>query len=185
MHASRCRRSGGRGGVRRRTPPPTRRQQHINRYQLQSTYDSSDVTVSPFIDIMINRLHTAPTNPSTTRLSIAQPAVKFQPSLCRRLNHQPHVSIFRCTYYHHHCSHNQYGSPAQSPSMDVCDQSSDPGPSGFVGVLSMTYVPPPLDPATLRASRTTQYADPYAAVRVSLATSTTAPPSDEPYTGYR
>ncbi|KAJ8594942.1 hypothetical protein M405DRAFT_808080 [Rhizopogon salebrosus TDB-379] len=76
---------------------------------------------------------------------------------------------------------------APRPSMDVHDQSSDPGPSGFGGVLSMTYTPPPSNSATHRASRTTQYADPYVAVRVrvSLATSTTAPPSDEPYTGYR
>ncbi|KAJ8588810.1 hypothetical protein M405DRAFT_881963 [Rhizopogon salebrosus TDB-379] len=59
--------------------------------------------------------------------------------------------------------------PATRLSMDVYDQSSDPGPSGFGSVLSTTY----------------QYADLYAVVRVSLATSTTAPPSDEPYTGYR
>ncbi|KAJ8581002.1 hypothetical protein M405DRAFT_833254 [Rhizopogon salebrosus TDB-379] len=157
MHAPRCRRSGGRGGVRRRTPPPTRRQQHINWHQLQSTYDSSNTTVSPFTDIMINRLPAAPTNPSTTRLSIAQPAVNLPLT-----NHS-----------------------APRPCMDVYDQFSDLGPSEFGGVLSMTYVPPPLDPATLRASRTTQYADPYAAERASLATSTAAPPSDEPYTGYR
>jgi hypothetical protein len=66
IHASQCRRSGGRGGVRRRTPPPTRRQQHINRCQLQSTYDNPNATVSPFTDIMINRLPTALTNSSTT-----------------------------------------------------------------------------------------------------------------------
>ncbi|KAJ8589742.1 hypothetical protein M405DRAFT_881437 [Rhizopogon salebrosus TDB-379] len=37
---------------------------------------------------------------------------------------------------------------------------------------------------TLRVSRAMQYVDPYAAVRVSLGTSTKAPPSDEPYTKY-
>jgi hypothetical protein len=46
------------------------------------------------------------------------------------------------------------------------------------------YAPPLLDPATLRVSRTMQYVDPYASVGVSLGTSTEAPPSDEPYTGY-
>jgi hypothetical protein len=94
---------GGRGGGRRRTPSPTRRQQ-LNRYQVQSTYDNSNATVSPFTDIMINRLPSAPTNPSTT-------STRRQPSLCRRLNYQPHVSIFYCTYYHHHCSHNHYDLP--------------------------------------------------------------------------
>ncbi|KAJ8588719.1 hypothetical protein M405DRAFT_933935 [Rhizopogon salebrosus TDB-379] len=74
--------------------------------------------------------------------------------------------------------------PAPRPSMDVYDQFSDAAPSGFGGV-SMTYAPPSSDPTTLRGSKTMQYADPYAAVRVSLATSTAAPPSDEPYTGYR
>ncbi|KAJ8584654.1 hypothetical protein M405DRAFT_826401 [Rhizopogon salebrosus TDB-379] len=77
---------------------------------------------------MINRLPTAPTNPSTTCR---------QPSLPQT---QPPTTLWT----------------------DVYDQSSDPDPSGFGG-----------------------YADPYVAVRVSLATSTTAPPSDEPYTGYR
>jgi hypothetical protein len=28
-----------------------------------------------------------------------------------RRQHQPHISIFHCTYYHHHCSHNQYDLP--------------------------------------------------------------------------
>ncbi|KAJ8580575.1 hypothetical protein M405DRAFT_834049 [Rhizopogon salebrosus TDB-379] len=54
--------------------------------------------------------------------------------------------------------------------MDAYGAFSDPAPSGFGGV-STTYAPPP--------------ADPYAAVRASLATSTTSPPSYEPYTGYR
>ncbi|KAJ8588796.1 hypothetical protein M405DRAFT_819082 [Rhizopogon salebrosus TDB-379] len=127
---------------------------------------------------MINRLPTAPTNPSTTRLSIAQPAVNHLSAADSTTNHTSAYSTAPTTT-------TGTSSPAQSPSIDVYDQFSDPGPSGFGGVLLMTYAPPPSDPATLRASRTTQYADPYAAVQVSLATSTTAPPSDEPYTGYR
>ncbi|KAJ8579271.1 hypothetical protein M405DRAFT_939214 [Rhizopogon salebrosus TDB-379] len=74
--------------------------------------------------------------------------------------------------------------PASRPSMDAYGAFSDPAPSGFGGV-STTYAPPPSDPATPRVSRTMQYADPYAAVRALLATSTTSPPSYEPYTGYR
>ncbi|KAJ8592181.1 hypothetical protein M405DRAFT_813180 [Rhizopogon salebrosus TDB-379] len=54
--------------------------------------------------------------------------------------------------------------------MDAYGAFSDPAPSGFGGV-STTYAPPPSDPC--------------AAVRASLATSTTSPPSYEPYAGYR
>ncbi|KAJ8582110.1 hypothetical protein M405DRAFT_831263 [Rhizopogon salebrosus TDB-379] len=124
---------------------------------------------------MINRLPTAPTNPSTTRLSIAQPAVNT--------NHTSAYSIPPTTTTI--APTTSTTCPAPRPSMDMYAQFSDPGPSGFGGVLSMTHAPPPSNPATLRASRTTQYADSYASVRVSLATSTTAPPSDELYTGYR
>ncbi|KAJ8588811.1 hypothetical protein M405DRAFT_819158 [Rhizopogon salebrosus TDB-379] len=43
----------------------------------------------------------------------------------------------------------------------------------------------PSDPATLRASRTMQHADPYTAMRTSLATSATGPPTYELYIGYQ
>jgi hypothetical protein len=103
--------------------------------------------VSSFTDIMISRLSTAPTNPTTT----PPPPVRVA---------LPQGQVW--TY----------------------DQFSDPAQSGFGGV-PMMYAPPLLDPAALRVSRTMQYVDPYAAVGVSLGTSTEAPASDEPYTGYR
>ncbi|KAJ8580161.1 hypothetical protein M405DRAFT_819146 [Rhizopogon salebrosus TDB-379] len=120
---------------------------------------------------MINGLPTAP------------PAVNRLPAADSTINHTSAYSTAPTTTTI--TPTTSMSPPAPRPSMDVYGQFSDPGPSGFGGVLSMTYAPPPLDPATLRASRTTQYADPYAAVRVSLATSRTAPPSDEPYTRYR
>ncbi|KAJ8587813.1 hypothetical protein M405DRAFT_820876, partial [Rhizopogon salebrosus TDB-379] len=156
---------------------------HINRYQLQLIYDSSNVTVSPFTDIVSNRLLTAPTNPSTTRLSIAQPAVNRLSATDSTTNHTSAYSTASITTIIAPTTGMSW--PAPRPSMDMYDQFSDPGPSGFGSVPSMTYAPPTLDPATPRTSWMTQYADQYAAVRVSLATSTTAPPSDEPYTGCR
>ncbi|KAJ8584164.1 hypothetical protein M405DRAFT_827293 [Rhizopogon salebrosus TDB-379] len=117
------------------------------------------------------------------RLSIAQPAVNRLSAADSTANHTSAYSTAPTTTTI--VPTTSTSCPASRPSMDVYDQSSDPGPSAFGDVLSMTYAPPPSSPATLRASRTTQYADPYAAVRVSLATSTAAPPSDEPYTGYR
>jgi hypothetical protein len=120
MLASGCRRSGGRGGVRRRTPSSTRRQQHINRYQLQLTYDSSNVTVSPFADIMINRLPTAPTNPSTTRLSIAQPAVNRLSATDSTTNHTSAYSTAHTTTTVAPTTSTSCSPP--SPSMDVYDK---------------------------------------------------------------
>jgi hypothetical protein len=53
-----------------------------------SRHMTAPMPVSPFTDIMINRLPTAPTNSTTTRLSIAQPAVNHlsatQPPTTRR-----------------------------------------------------------------------------------------------------
>ncbi|OJA10598.1 hypothetical protein AZE42_08459 [Rhizopogon vesiculosus] len=51
--------------------------------------------------------------------------------------------------------------------MDAYGAFSDPTPSGFSGV-SMTFALPPSDLAVPRVSRTMQYADACAAVRVSL-----------------
>jgi hypothetical protein len=119
MHASRCRHSGGRGGV-RRTPSSSRRQQHINRYQLQLTYDSSNVTVSPFADIMINRLPTAPTNPSTTRLSIAQPAVNRLSATDSTTNHTSAYSTAPTTTTV--APTTSMSCPPPRPSMDVYDK---------------------------------------------------------------
>jgi hypothetical protein len=77
----------------------------IPTYPRQSTYDNSNATASPFADT--NRLSTAPTNTSTTRLSTAQPTTN---RLRSRLEHQPHISIFHCTY-HHYRTHNQHELP--------------------------------------------------------------------------
>ncbi|THH11008.1 hypothetical protein EW145_g926 [Phellinidium pouzarii] len=94
--------------------------------------------------------------------------------------------------------------PASRPSMDAYGAFSDPTPSGFGDA-------PPTVPSTFGAasglsgssggnvSRTMQYADPYAAVRASIAGTTTAPPASSwaagspvrsppsytEYTGYR
>ncbi|OAX31173.1 hypothetical protein K503DRAFT_806301 [Rhizopogon vinicolor AM-OR11-026] len=47
------------------------------------------------------------------------------------------------------------------------------------------FLDPAPNPAVPRVSRTMQYADGYAAVRASLATSPAATQTYEPYTGYR
>ncbi|VDC04806.1 unnamed protein product [Peniophora sp. CBMAI 1063] len=66
-------------------------------------------------------------------------------------------------------------SPARGrQSIDAYGAFSDPAPSGFDA---------PAGEAGSRVSRTMQYADPYAAVRASVATS--QPPSYSPYQGYR
>ncbi|KAH7918072.1 hypothetical protein BV22DRAFT_1200103 [Leucogyrophana mollusca] len=94
-------------------------------------------------------------------------------------------------------------SPPAAPrqSMDAYGAFSDPAPSGFGGV-SPAYAPAPASsrpvssfaspgaapaPEPPRVSRTMQYADPYAAVRASLAPATAnpSPPSYESYQGYR
>ena len=76
----------------------------------------------------------------------------------------------------------RYGMPAPSrPSMDAYGAFSDPAPSGFGGVSGSTEEP--------RVSRTMQYADPYAAVRASVASSQAAHPPETPpsysYQGYQ
>jgi hypothetical protein len=151
----------------------------IPTYPRQSTYDNSNATASPFADT--NRLSTAPTNTSTTRLSTAQPTTNRLSAADSSTNRTSAYSTAPTTTTAPTTSTNY---PALRPSMDAYGAFSDPAPSGFGGV-STTYAPPPSDPATPRVSRTMQYADPYAAVRASLATSTTSPPSYEPYTGYR
>ncbi|KAG2353840.1 hypothetical protein BDR07DRAFT_1342311 [Suillus spraguei] len=119
---------------------------------LQSTYDNSNASASPFADS--NRLST----PTTTTAPTASTNI---------------------------------GYAASRPSMDAYGAFSDPAPSGFGGV-SASYAPTSSEPGSgaPKVSRTMQYADPYAAVRASLATSTgtgaPAPKSSyEPYTGYR
>ncbi|EIN04994.1 hypothetical protein PUNSTDRAFT_75478 [Punctularia strigosozonata HHB-11173 SS5] len=69
------------------------------------------------------------------------------------------------------------------PSMDAYGAFSDPAPSGYgagAGISSPTAEAPAV-------SRTMQYADPYAAVRASIAGAPAAstPPSYESYQGYR
>ena len=74
--------------------------------------------------------------------------------------------------------------PAARPSIDAYGAFSDPAPSGF----GTSSPPPPSNIAEPpRISRTMQYADPYAAVRASVAGGYTpsVPPSYEDYTGYR
>ncbi|KIL67457.1 hypothetical protein M378DRAFT_9250 [Amanita muscaria Koide BX008] len=87
---------------------------------------------------------------------------------------------------------------AGRPSLDAYGAFSDPAPSGFVNPSGIRYNssnypssrpntagPPVLPPPDLgpRVSRTMQYADPYAAVRASIATQG-SPPSYESYSGY-
>ncbi|KAF8882542.1 hypothetical protein BD779DRAFT_1496283 [Infundibulicybe gibba] len=99
---------------------------------------------------------------------------------------------------------------AGRPSMDAYGAFSDPAPSGFgasaassrptastdaYGAFSDSRTGPPIIPEPdlgPKVSRTMQYADPYAAVRASLATqpssspaSSAVPPSYESYQGYR
>ncbi|KAH7884561.1 hypothetical protein F5I97DRAFT_1890345 [Phlebopus sp. FC_14] len=78
---------------------------------------------------------------------------------------------------------------ASRPSLDAYGAFSDPAPTGFGGVSSSFAPPATGDSNAPRISRTMQYADPYAAVRASLAASTpsqaSGPPSYEPYSGYR
>jgi hypothetical protein len=148
-------------------------------YPRQSTYDNSNARASPFADT--NRLSTAPTNSSTIRLSTTRPTTNRLSAADSSTNRTSAYSTAPTTTTAPTTSTNY---PVSRPSMDAYGAFSDPSPSGFGGV-STTYAPPPSDPATPRVSRTMQYADPYAAVRASLATSTTSPPSYEPYTGYR
>jgi hypothetical protein len=149
----------------------------IPTYPRQSTYENSNATASPFAD----RLSTAPTNTSTTRLSTAQPTTNHLSAADSSTNRTSTYSTAPITTT---ASTSGTSYPASRPSVDAYGAFSDPAPSGF-GDVSTMYAPPPSDPVTPRVSRTMQYADPYAAVRASLATSTTSPPSYEPYTGHR
>ncbi len=82
--------------------------------------------------------------------------------------------------------------PAGRPSLDAYGAFSDPAPSGFINPSGFSTGP--AQPSQLpsmsipdhgpRVSRTMQYADPYAAVRASLA-GQGSPPSYESYSGYR
>ncbi|KAI0636198.1 hypothetical protein C8Q77DRAFT_1052149 [Trametes polyzona] len=63
---------------------------------------------------------------------------------------------------------------APRPSIDAYGAFSDPAPTGFAGGFS---APPQVVDDTPRISRTMQYADPYAAVRASIASNQSAPGS--------
>ncbi|KAI9001548.1 hypothetical protein BD414DRAFT_475006, partial [Trametes punicea] len=64
--------------------------------------------------------------------------------------------------------------PAPRPSLDVYGAFSDPAPTGFAGGFA---APPQVVDDAPRISRTMQYADPYAAVRASVASGLSAPGS--------
>lgn len=101
---------------------------------------------------------------------------------------------------HHHNSATAYnGYPtvtpvvpsAARPSLDAYGAFSDPAPSGFINPPGFSTAPAqpsqlsmPIPDRGPRVSRTMQYADPYAAVRASLA-GQGSPPSYESYSGYR
>ncbi|KAG1852922.1 hypothetical protein C8R48DRAFT_723748 [Suillus tomentosus] len=156
-------------------------------YPRQSTYDNSNASASPFADS--NRLSAAPTNTNTTYLpSINTNRFSTADSSANRTSA---YSTAPTTTTAPTTSTNT-GYATSRPSMDAYGAFSDPAPSGFGGV-SASYAPTASDSGSgaPKVSRTMQYADPYAAVRASLATSTAtgapAPtkPSYEPYTGYR
>ncbi|KAI0833715.1 hypothetical protein BC628DRAFT_1307480 [Trametes gibbosa] len=69
---------------------------------------------------------------------------------------------------------------APRPSIDAYGAFSDPAPTGFASSFA---APPQVVDDTPRVSRTMQYADPYAAVRASIATGQTAPGSVTPPSG--
>lgn len=150
----------------------------IPTYPRQSTYDNSNAMASPFADT--NRLSTAPTNASTTRFSAAQPTANRLSTADSSTNRTSAYSTAPTTTT---APTTSTAYPASRPSMDAYGAFSDPAPSGFGGV-STSFAPPPSDPAVPRVSRTMQYADPYAAVRASLATSAAPPRTYDPHTGY-
>ncbi|KIJ66810.1 hypothetical protein HYDPIDRAFT_108723 [Hydnomerulius pinastri MD-312] len=131
----------------------------------RSTYDNSNTIHSPFADS--NRWSDAPS--TTTATTAAASTAAYRNS-----------------------GYSGYATPpaaASRPSLDAYGAFSDPAPTGFGGV-SNSFAPPPTgDPNAPRISRTMQYADPYAAVRASLAVNSNSgsegPPSYEPYSGYR
>lgn len=157
-------------------------------YPRQSAYDNSNASASPFADS--NRLSTAPTNTSTTYL----PNPRFSTADSSANRTSAYSTAPTTTTAPTTSTNTSY--PASRPSMDAYGAFSDPAPSGFGGV-SASYAPAASEsgPGAPRVSRTMQYADPYAAVRASLATSSgagagtgaPAPTSSsyESYTGYR
>ncbi|KAJ8588804.1 hypothetical protein M405DRAFT_862643 [Rhizopogon salebrosus TDB-379] len=76
--------------------------------------------MSPFADMMINRLPTAPTNPSTTRLSIAQPAVNRLSVTDSTTNHTSAYSTAPTTTTV--APTTSTSCPPPRPSMDVYDK---------------------------------------------------------------
>lgn len=152
---------------------------------LQSTYDNSNASASPFADS--NRLSSVP-NTSTAYLPSTN--TNRYSTADSSANRTSAYSTAPTTTTAPTASTN-IGYAASRPSMDAYGAFSDPAPSGFGGV-SASYAPTSSEPGSgaPKVSRTMQYADPYAAVRASLATSTgtgaPAPKSSyEPYTGYR
>ena len=79
--------------------------------------------------------------------------------------------------------------PAPRQSMDVYGAFSDPAPSGFGAApqLPQPNFGRPLSPPveSPRVSRTMQYADPYAAIRATVASGQTNPNQGSGYSGYR
>ncbi|KAG1781804.1 hypothetical protein EV702DRAFT_1073515 [Suillus placidus] len=154
-------------------------------YPHQSTYDNSNAFASPFTDS--NRLSSAPTNTSTAYLP---PANRFSAADSSANRTSAYSTAPTTTTAPTTSTNTSYA--ASRPSMDAYGAFSDPAPSGFGGV-SASYAPTASETGSgaPKVSRTMQYADPYAAVRASLATSagTGAPAptgsSYEPYTGYR
>ncbi|KIK34717.1 hypothetical protein CY34DRAFT_812743 [Suillus luteus UH-Slu-Lm8-n1] len=152
-------------------------------YPHQSTYDNSNASASPFADS--NRLSSAPTNTSTTYLPTNTNRFSTADSSANRTSAYSTAPTTTTAP-----TNTSYAT--SRPSMDAYGAFSDPAPSGFGGV-SASYAPAASESGSgaPRVSRTMQYADPYAAVRASLATSTgTGAPaptksSYEPYTGYR
>jgi hypothetical protein len=154
-------------------------------YPNQSTYDNSNASASPFADS--NRLSIAPTNTSTAYLPPTN-TNRFS-AADSSANRTSAYSTAPTTTTAPTTSTN-VAYPTSRPSMDAYGAFSDPAPSGFGGV-SASYAPTASESGSgaPKVSRTMQYADPYAAVRASLASGTgaSAPTksSYEPYTGYR
>lgn len=144
--------------------PPARRTTTVA--SSYNPYDNSDATSSPFAD---------PIRYSAAPSSTAYSSSPFSPA-----NATP------------------TGPVAPRPSMDAYGAFSDPAPSGFgasTPASSRTATVPPTIPEPdlgPKVSRTMQYADPYAAVRASIAAQQSptsgpgaVPPSYESYQGYR
>ncbi|KAI9570648.1 hypothetical protein HD554DRAFT_2203968 [Boletus coccyginus] len=137
-------------------PPSAQTNQPAVTAPRRSTYDNSNAASSPFADDNRWSAATTTTNAlSTTAYSSSAPRTSGYAT--------PPAAVSR-------------------QSLDAYGAFSDPAPSGFGGVSSSFAPPPAADPNAPRISRTMQYADPYAAVRASLAASGhTAPPSYESY----